>query len=74
MLVLGRKAGESIHIDGQITVTIVKISGNRVKVGIEAPEEVTILRSELRDSREHTENFEMEFGPHSLKSPFLCSC
>jgi carbon storage regulator len=48
MLVLSRKAGESIHIDGQIKVMIVTVSGNRVKVGIEAPLEVPIVRSELQ--------------------------
>ena len=47
MLVLSRKVGEAIQIDGQIRVTIVKINGNTVKVGIDAPDEVRIVRSEL---------------------------
>ena len=54
MLVLSRKIGESIHIDGQIKVTIVTVNGNRVKVGIEAPSEVRILRSELSEWPELT--------------------
>ncbi len=74
MLVLSRKAGESIQIDGQIKITIVTVSGNRVKVGIEAPEEVLILRSELRDSRENTEDSDVEFGSNSRKNPGLCCC
>ena len=74
MLVLSRKTGESIQIDGQIKITIVTVSGNRVKVGIEAPEEVQILRSELRDSRENTEDSDVEFGSNSRKNPVLCSC
>ncbi len=74
MLVLSRKAGESIQIDGQIKITIVTVRGNRVKVGIEAPEEVQILRSELRDSRENTEDSDVEFGSNSRKNPVLCSC
>jgi carbon storage regulator CsrA len=47
MLVLSRKANEAIHIDGRIIIKIVKIKGNRVKIGIEAPEDVAIARGEL---------------------------
>ena len=49
MLVLGRKAGEAIYISGQIKVTVVRITGNSVKVGIDAPEDVRIIRGELDD-------------------------
>ena len=52
MLVLSRRVGESIYIDGDIRVEIVKVNGNRVKIGIEAPDEVRILRSELSDQPE----------------------
>ena len=47
MLVLSRKVGETIEIDGQIKIQIVKLNGNRVRVGIEAPNDVHILRGEL---------------------------
>ncbi len=47
MLVLSRKEGESLTIDGRITVTVTKLAGGKVRLGIEAPKEVTILRSEL---------------------------
>ncbi|WP_315853071.1 carbon storage regulator [Bythopirellula goksoeyrii] len=47
MLVLSRKVGEAIHIDGKIKVKIVRINGNRVKIGIEAPKEVHVVRCEL---------------------------
>ena len=47
MLVLSRKIGETVHIDGRIKVTIVKLQGNRVKIGIEAPGDVDIIRGEL---------------------------
>lgn len=46
MLVLTRREGESITIGGQITVTILR-SGNAVKIGIEAPREITVLRAEV---------------------------
>ena len=47
MLVLQRKVGESIVINDNITVTITKISGDKVKIGIDAPVDVKILRSEV---------------------------
>lgn len=49
MLVLSRKVGEKIVIDGNITVEVVKIQGNRISLGIVAPADVKILRSELKE-------------------------
>ena len=49
MLILGRKKSESIHIGNDITVSIEEIAKGMVKVGIEAPKDVVILRSELKD-------------------------
>lgn len=48
MLVLTRKLGESIVIAEDITVTVVRIKGNQVRIGIEAPKAVRILREEVR--------------------------
>lgn len=47
MLVLSRKRGEQIVLGDDITVTVVEISGNRIKIGIEAPPYVRIVRGEL---------------------------
>ena len=47
MLVMGRKRGESILIGDNVEVTIVNIDENSVKIAINAPREVTILRKEL---------------------------
>ena len=47
MLVLSRKADESIIIDKRITVTILEIQGNRIRLGIEAPKEIPVMREEL---------------------------
>ncbi len=51
MLVLSRKVGEKVVIDGNITLQIVKIQGNRITVGIEAPSDVKILRGELAQAQ-----------------------
>jgi carbon storage regulator len=47
MLVLRRKVGESIILDGVICVSVLAVEGERVKIGIDAPAHVTILREEL---------------------------
>lgn len=49
MLVLTRRVGENIVINGNIRVAVVALSGNRVRLGIEAPLAVGIQREELRD-------------------------
>jgi len=47
MLVLTRKVGESITIDGDIHISIVRVQGRQVRVGISAPKERKIQRGEL---------------------------
>jgi carbon storage regulator len=47
MLVLSRKPGEQLRIGDNITITVVEVRGNRVKIGIEAPRSVGVVRSEL---------------------------
>ena len=47
MLVLSRKVGQEIVIGDNVRITITKVSGNRVTLGVEAPNDVRILRGEL---------------------------
>lgn len=47
MLILTRRLNESIVIDRQIQITIIEINGDKVKLGIEAPSDIVILREEL---------------------------
>ena len=47
MLVLSRKQNERLIIDGNIVVSIVRVSGGTVRLGIEAPRDVSIRREEL---------------------------
>ena len=46
MLVLSRKSGEKIAIDGDIHLEVLEVSGNRVRLGIIAPDDCRILRAE----------------------------
>jgi carbon storage regulator len=48
MLVLSRKLGERILIGDKISVTVVRITGNAVRIGVEAPPDLTVIREELK--------------------------
>ncbi len=52
MLVLTRKIGEEIIIDGTIRVTIAGIKGDKVRIGIDAPPEVRVDRAEVHERRQ----------------------
>jgi carbon storage regulator len=49
MLVLSRKVGERILIGDQIAVTIVRVSSGGVRIGIDAPPELAVVREELKN-------------------------
>ncbi|HZG87391.1 carbon storage regulator CsrA [Paenibacillus sp.] len=49
MLVLSRKKGESIVIDGNIEITVLGVEGDTVKIGINAPKSIDIFRKEVFD-------------------------
>ena len=51
MLVLTRKLMEKLYIGDQICVTVVRLEGGQVRLGIEAPREVPVIRAELLDGR-----------------------
>ncbi len=55
MLVLTRKVGERLVIDGNVTVEIVRIQGNRITLGVVAPADVKILRGELQPKQPKVE-------------------
>ncbi|QEL14998.1 carbon storage regulator CsrA [Limnoglobus roseus] len=62
MLVLSRKAGESIIIDGNIRVTVSLIQGDRVKIGIEAPKHIKVNREEVAARIEAESDTQLEFA------------
>jgi carbon storage regulator len=49
MLILSRKTNESIVIDGRIRVKVVRVEGDVVKLGVEAPPDVPVHRQEVYD-------------------------
>jgi carbon storage regulator len=47
MLILSRKMGESIHVGDSVIVTVLGVARGQVKIGIEAPKELTVHREEI---------------------------
>ena len=58
MLVLTRRSGESILIGGEIRVRVLRTSGSRVRIGIEAPSDVRIVREKAEEGEGTAEGFE----------------
>jgi carbon storage regulator CsrA len=58
MLVLTRKANEEILIDENIRITLVRIKGNSVRIGIEAPRDVRVIRGELAEQENVSDDLE----------------
>ncbi|MFN0199290.1 MAG: carbon storage regulator [Planctomycetaceae bacterium] len=67
MLVLSRKAGERILIGEQVTVTVVRVGPNTVRLGIDAPRDMNIVREELCDGPTTIE-VTFEDLPHETES------
>ena len=55
MLVLARKKNESIIINNDITIVVVEICGDKVRLGVEAPTEVPVYRKEVYDAIKRSE-------------------
>jgi carbon storage regulator len=54
MLVLSRKVGEKILIGDNISVTVVRVAQGMVRIGVEAPQNLPVVREEIKDQlREH---------------------
>lgn len=62
MLILQRRAGESLVIGEDITVSVLSVDGTRVRLAITAPEDVSILRTELLTARQTNREAAAEEG------------
>ena len=70
MLVLSRKKDESIVINNDITIVVVEIRGDKVRLGVEAPKEIPVHRREVYDAIHRTEQQEApSAGGDTASSP-----
>ena len=73
MLILTRKLGEQITIGDDITVTLLEVNGTQVKLGIDAPKDISIHRKEIyeRIRRENLKSSEVEIDDLSEAASIL---
>lgn len=65
MLILTRRVGETVMIGDEVTITVLGVKGNQVRVGINAPKAVTVHREEIYDRIKQ----EKLGGPVSAQQP-----
>ena len=68
MLILSRKPGETLLINNEIEVKIIEINGDKVKIGIQAPKDVKILRQELAQTMDSNKASATKMSPSKLRS------
>jgi carbon storage regulator len=69
MLVLTRKLMERLYIGEDICVTVVRLDGGQVRLGIEAPREVTVVRAELVPDRAAPRYKQNPAAPSAVRGP-----
>ena len=67
MLVLSRKIGESIVIGGNVVVTVREMRGGRIRLSVEAPQDVLVLRKELVGDRPSPKEWDEPAEPACVK-------
>ena len=68
MLVLSRKKNEKLQLGDSIQVTVIKVSGDKVRLGIEAPNDTLVLRKELSKLEEEVELMEGKSSNNSMRN------
>lgn len=67
MLVLSRKVGEKFWIGDHIAITVVRISGGGVRIGIEAPDDLSVVREELKEAQKLEAHARVSSGDSGMK-------
>ncbi len=77
MLILTRRVGETLMIGEQVSVTILGVKGNQVRIGVNAPKEVAVHREEIfqriqheRAVHEHLLHLEQDYQPSFEEDEF----
>jgi len=69
MLVLSRKVGQRLWIGDDISITVVKIAGGGVRIGVDAPPELPVVREELKRRMEQQSQHDGDSAPPSTAPP-----
>lgn len=62
MLILTRRVGETVMIGNEITVTVLGVKGNQVRIGVDAPKDVAVHREEIYERIKREEDEDSELG------------
>jgi carbon storage regulator len=67
MLILTRRVGETVMIGNEVTVTVLGVKGNQVRVGVNAPKDVAVHREEIYERIKREEDHDYRTGSPAAK-------
>ena len=70
MLILTRRVGETVMIGNDVTVTVLGVKGNQVRIGINAPKNVAVHREEIFERIKREQQGEQDTDPATTRSEF----
>jgi carbon storage regulator len=67
MLILTRRVGETVMIGNEVTVTVLGVKGNQVRIGVNAPKDVAVHREEIYERIKREEDLDSRPGANAPK-------
>ena len=67
MLILTRRVGETVMIGNEVTVTVLGVKGNQVRIGVNAPKDVAVHREEIYERIKREQDHDGNVGSANLK-------